>query len=61
MKLSAFIENSPRGIQQRLARYVGVKPVCVSRWKNGKAKPKLKHCKLIEEFTQGKVSFKDFI
>lgn len=61
MKLSTFIQNSRRGIQQRLARYVGVKPVNVSRWKKGMSKPKLEHCKLIEEFTEGKVTYKDFI
>lgn len=61
MRLKTFLEKSKHGTQVRLARYVGVKPSSVANWKKGKTKPKLKHCKLIDEFTGGLVTFADFI
>nr|DAM72294.1 MAG TPA: repressor protein [Caudoviricetes sp.] len=61
MKLQKWLKSQPRGTLSRLARFVGVKIPSAHKWVTEKSCPKLAHCERISLFTQGKVTYKDFM
>ncbi|MCX7825640.1 MAG: helix-turn-helix domain-containing protein [Verrucomicrobiae bacterium] len=54
MTLSEWLDAEPRRAS-RLARHLGISPVCVSQWKTGTRPVPAEHCPEIERFTNGAV------
>jgi DNA-binding transcriptional regulator YdaS (Cro superfamily) len=57
MNLTTYLEES--GTANGLAKAVGVSPVVISLWKNGKRPVPIGRCPAIEQATNGAVTRKD--